>query len=90
MRDDSYGGPESVVRLRAKRNGCEVSLYLSRLSDIQSRYRVEGDRGWAEGGEFDWKRVRIGDASGDEDPQAGLPGCATIRALSPRCDNFLA
>ena len=90
MRDDSYGGPESVVRLRAKRNGCEVSLYLSRLSDIQSRYRVEGDRGWAEGGVFDWKRVRIGDASGMRTLKLACPVRNYPGFVGPVLDNFLA
>ena len=90
MRDDSYGGPESVVRLRAKRNGCEVSLYLSRLSDIQSRYRVEGDRGWAEGGVFDWKRVRIGDASGMRTLKLSCPVRNYPGVVGPVLDNFLA
>lgn len=64
MRDDSYGGPESVVRIRAEKGGCTINITLSRLSDLGNRYRVTGERGRVSGGIFDWKRVCLEDESG--------------------------
>ena len=61
MRDDSYGGPESVVRIKAEKDGCKISITLSRLSDLSNRYQVTGDRGRISGRIFDWKRVSLKD-----------------------------
>ena len=90
VRDDSYGGPESVVRVRARRNGCEINLYLSRLSELQSSYRVEGDRGSAEGGVFDWKRVRVSDGSGSRTLKLACPVRNYPGFVGPVLENFLA
>lgn len=64
MRDDSYGGPESMVRIRAHKDGCTLNITLSRLSDLGNRYRVTGDRGRVSGRIFDWKRVCLEDSGG--------------------------
>ncbi|MDX9762683.1 MAG: NAD-dependent epimerase/dehydratase family protein, partial [Desulfomonilia bacterium] len=61
MRDDSYGGPESVVRIKAEKDGCKIGITLSRLSDLSNRYQVTGDRGRISGRIFDWKRVSLKD-----------------------------
>ena len=64
MRDDSYGGPESVVKIRAQKDGCTIDVTLSRLSDLGNHYRVTGDQGGVSGRIFDWKRVCLEDDSG--------------------------
>ncbi len=90
MRDDSYGGPESVVRIRAQKDGCAIGITLSRLSDLDNHYRVTGDRGRISGDIFDWKRISLEDDSGTtserklESVSRNYPGF-----VAPIVENFL-
>ena len=65
MLDDSYGGPESVVKIRARKDGCEIRITLNRLCELSSAYRVRGEKACIEGSVFDWKTIGVTDASGD-------------------------
>lgn len=52
--DDSFGGPESVIRIKADLNGCGVDVLLNRLLELENRYWIEGEKGVVEGRIFDW------------------------------------
>lgn len=52
--DDSFGGPESVIRVRAEANGCSVDVLLNRLLELENTYTVVGDKGVIRGRIFDW------------------------------------
>jgi predicted dehydrogenase/nucleoside-diphosphate-sugar epimerase len=63
-RDDSFGGPESVVRITAEVKTCRIRVLLNRLCDLDSRYRIVGEAGTVEGRPFEWGRVLQQTASG--------------------------
>ncbi|OPZ51554.1 MAG: putative oxidoreductase YvaA [Firmicutes bacterium ADurb.BinA052] len=89
-RDDSFGGPESVTRVRAALNACEVEVFLSRLYELCNRYRVEGDEGVIAGDIFRWDAVTL-------TPRGGTPRkialSGSVRAypefVTPILGNFL-
>ena len=53
--DDSFGGPESVVRIKARKGDCGIELKLNRLVDVDSSIAVAGERGRIECHATDWK-----------------------------------
>lgn len=55
--DDSFGGPESLARLRARSNGCAVEVILNRLIDLPSRYVISAEGGRIECFPDDWRRI---------------------------------
>lgn len=57
--DDSYGGPESVVSLKAKKDSCYVKVRLNRLINIVNKFLINGELGSIEGSLYDWKSVYI-------------------------------
>jgi predicted dehydrogenase/nucleoside-diphosphate-sugar epimerase len=57
--DDSFGGPESTVRIQAQADGCNVSIFLDRLVDLDSRFRIVGESGTIEGKPMDWKHLGV-------------------------------
>lgn len=59
FKDDSFGGPESVMQLLANGNGCEIRVFLNRLLDLESRYTVICENGTIEGKPMDWKYLEI-------------------------------
>ena len=64
-KDDSFGGPESVVNISAKTSsGIEVEFFLNRLSDLDSHFKVEGELGVIEGRPMDWNSLKIIDKQG--------------------------
>lgn len=64
FRDDSYGGPESVISIRAQKDGCRINVVLNRLCELGNTYKVVCDKGTIEGGIFDWKRFSMMDNAG--------------------------
>lgn len=62
--DDSYGGPESVAKIRAHKNGCTINIILNRLCELSNTYKIVCEKGIIEGKIFDWKRFTIRDNSG--------------------------
>lgn len=62
--DDSYGGPESVARIRAQSNGCKVNVTLNRLCELGNTYRVVCEKGVIEGKIFDWNGFAVQNGTG--------------------------
>ncbi len=91
IRDDSYGGPESVVKIRAACDGCGIRITLNRLCELQNTFRVVGERGAMEGGIFNWKQVSFKKNTGNVEvkklrsPAKNYPGF-----VIPIVDNFIA
>ncbi len=52
--DDSFGGPESVVSIKATRGDCAIEIHLNRLVDVESRFRVAGESGTIQCSANDW------------------------------------
>lgn len=71
-RDDSFGGPESVAQLTARRNGCEIDVRLNRLVDGASYYRITGDEATIECHPYQWRTVIL-------IPQRGRPRTLRLR-----------
>jgi predicted dehydrogenase/nucleoside-diphosphate-sugar epimerase len=58
-RDDSFGGPESMVKISAEFENATINIFLNRLSDIDSKFKIKGANGVIEGRPFDWKKFKI-------------------------------
>jgi predicted dehydrogenase/nucleoside-diphosphate-sugar epimerase len=88
--DDSFGGPESVASLHAKRKECTVDVLLNRLNDLESRFQIIGDRGTVEGELFEWNALRISRNGGPPTARV-LDGKAKTypEFVIPIVDNFL-
>lgn len=90
MKDDSYGGPESVVKILAEKDGCTIRITLNRLCELSNTYRVAGEKGCVEGGIFDWKKIRLDEKGGGRSEKRlacqsrNYPGFVV-----PVIDNFL-
>jgi predicted dehydrogenase/nucleoside-diphosphate-sugar epimerase len=88
--DDSFGGPESVAQIKARANGAEIEIFLNRLTDIDSNFRIEGSTGSIVGNVFEWNRLTIKDRQRKNTNQtlrpivSGYPGF-----VLPIFDNFL-
>jgi predicted dehydrogenase/nucleoside-diphosphate-sugar epimerase len=65
-RDDSFGGPESVVQIRAEIENGTIDVFLNRLSDIESGFKVVGEDGVISGRPFDWSKITVKDKSNKE------------------------
>ena len=52
--DDSFGGPESVVAIRATRGECAIEIHLNRLVDVEPLFVVAGERGTIQCSASDW------------------------------------
>lgn len=61
--DDSMGGTEAVAVLRFRMKECEGVVRLSWLSKYPNTYEIQGDRGSARGGLYDWNSLEV-NASG--------------------------
>ena len=57
--DDSFGGPESVANVKAELEGCKITIFLNRLCDLDSNFRIEGELGYIEGKPMDWQNLAI-------------------------------
>ena len=57
--DDSFGGPESVASVKAEIEGCQISIFLNRLCDLDSYYKIEGELGSIEGKPMNWQKLAI-------------------------------
>jgi len=57
--DDSFGGPESVAYINAKKDKCEIEIWLNRLNDLDNLYKISGEFGYIEGEIFDWEKINI-------------------------------
>ena len=64
--DDSFGGPESLAKLRAELNGCSVSILLNRLTELDNQFSLTFDAGTLHGGIFEWGQVKTKVDSGSE------------------------
>lgn len=88
--DDSYDGPESVVKIRARKDGCRIKVTLNRLCELDNTYKIVCEKGTIEGGIFDWKRFTVMDTAGRvverklKCPSRNYPGF-----VFPIIDNFI-
>ncbi len=87
--DDSYGGPESVSRIRAEKGGCSISVTLNRLCDLKNTYRVVCENGSLEGRIFDWTRVSLKNGSNVYDKKIKSPSRNYPGFVLPIFDNFI-
>jgi predicted dehydrogenase len=62
--DDSFGGPESVATIRARRDGCEIEILLNRLVDLDPRFTLVGEAGAIECHPWEWKTLRVTNRAG--------------------------
>ena len=58
-RDDSFGGPESVSRMKAIANGCKIDVFLNRLCDLDNHYQITGELGTIEGQLYEWNKLKV-------------------------------
>jgi len=65
FKDDSFGGPESTAQIRAEADGCEISIFLNRLIDLDSRYKITGENGFIEGKPTEWNHFQFGSFNGE-------------------------
>ncbi len=88
--DDSMGGTEAVAALRFRINQCEGVVQLSWLSRYANNFEINGDRGTAAGGLFDWNTLDYTAASGQK-TILRLPSTAKIPQDlgATLLDNFL-
>jgi predicted dehydrogenase len=61
---DSFGGPESLARVRLDHAGCQIDLKLSWLTALQNTFKVVGDRATVEGHIGQWRAVTLTPSSG--------------------------
>lgn len=88
--DDSYGGPESVVKIRARMDGCTICIVLNRLCELNSAYRIRGRKGQISGKVHEWREFRVRYDTGEEytkrltSPARNYPGF-----VMPVVENFI-
>ena len=57
--DDSFGGPESVASIKAEIEDCQINIYLNRLCDLESYFKIKGELGYIEGKPMSWQQLAI-------------------------------
>ena len=57
--DDSFGGPESVASIKAEIEGCQITIHLNRLCDLESYYKIIGELGHIEGKPMNWQLLTV-------------------------------
>lgn len=62
--DDSYGGPESVAKIRAHKDDCKINITLNRLVELGNTYKVVGEKQTIEGNISNWKQLSVIDRGG--------------------------
>ena len=62
--DDSYGGPESLVHVKARERDCSIQIVLNRLINLESRFVIRCTGGQIEGTLADWRGVSVIDNAG--------------------------
>jgi len=88
--DDSYGGPESVVRLTARFGECSLEVVLNRLCELSNTYEVVLGKGRLEGRINDWKRLVVRHGSGAVQVKKLPCGVSTYPGfVKPVLENFL-
>jgi nucleoside-diphosphate-sugar epimerase len=89
-RDDSFGGPESVARLKAECNGCEIYTLLNRLNDLKNQFQIVGELGSIEGRLVEWESLDVKLNSGGVAKEKLRTKEETYSEfVSPVLDNFL-
>ena len=62
-KDDSFGGPESLAKIRAEFNDCRVNILLNRLAELDNQFSLTFEAGTLQGGIFEWGQVKTKDGS---------------------------
>lgn len=63
-RDDSSGGPESLVKVRATAGSCTIQVVINRLCDLENTYVIRFEKGMIGGKIFSWNLFNLSHASG--------------------------
>ena len=58
-KDDSFGGPESLIKFKGELSGCKVEVLLNRLNVLKNQFVVTGEKGTIEGELFEWKKLKL-------------------------------
>ena len=88
--DDSFGGPESVARVRAEFGGARIDIFLNRLVDLDSSFEIQCENGTISGKPMDWGRYTIRTA-GSREKEIKIP-CSQKNYpafIIPVVDNFI-
>jgi len=89
-KDDSFGGPESVARIKALANGCSIEIFLNRLVDLDNRFEIVGELGTIEGKIFDWHNISVIFNSGETQQKKSKKMFKTYpEFIRPVIDNFI-
>jgi predicted dehydrogenase/nucleoside-diphosphate-sugar epimerase len=88
--DDSFGGPESVMRLSAEMGGCRIDVLLNRLLELENTYVVTGEKGQITGKIFDWCNCTVETYNGEkEQVLTKTPAKTYPDFVIPVIDNFI-
>lgn len=88
--DDSFGGPESVARIKLKFGDCAVQVLLNRLNDLDNGFDVVGDAGSIKGKLFEWDRITVCSKNDSARVQIAKDSAKTYpEFVVPIVDNFL-
>ena len=90
-RDDSFGGPESVVRIKAQADRCKIDVLLNRLCDLDNHYQITGELGTIEGELYEWNKLKVKMSSGKIVEYDLKPKFKSFpEFIHPIVDNFLS
>lgn len=88
--DDSFGGPESVMRLSAEMDECRIDIMLNRLLELENTYAVSGEKGEITGRIFDWCNCTLVTNDGKRETISSKTTAKTYPDfVIPVIDNFI-
>ena len=58
-KDDSFGGPESLIYLKGRLNDCQINIKLNRLTDFDNYYEVIGEKATIRGSVYEWNNFLV-------------------------------
>lgn len=64
--DDSFGGPESLIHISAKKENCKIAITLNRLIELDNTFEIIGEKGKISGNIFEWNKYFITDKEGSK------------------------
>ena len=89
--DDSFGGPESMVKLSAMADGCKIDVFMNRLNELKNQFEITGEKGRIIGTQYDWKRFKLAASDGSEKTISLKSSVNTYpEFVEPIVANFLA
>ena len=89
--DDSFGGPESMIKLSAMADGCKIDVFMNRLNELKHQFEITGEKGRIIGTQYDWKRFKLVASDGSEKTISLKSGVNTYpEFVEPIVANFLS